>query len=78
MRRRSPRATNASLLCACELAIATDVRRQDDLACVLKGSNDLHAEINDHCGFARRRGMVEKAIMTVGPQAFMAAEELPD
>src|SRR4051794_40202664 len=75
-------------MCGCEFAITTDVRRHDDLACgrlradylafVLKGTNDLHAEINDHCCFARRREMVKEAIMTVGPQSFMAAEKLPD
>src|SRR5438552_19003312 len=50
----------------------------DYFACVLKGPNDLHAEVNDHRCFAMRRVVVKKAIMTVGPQAFMAAEKLPD
>src|SRR5262245_37139914 len=75
-------------MCGCELAIAADVRRHDDLACgrlrahyfafVRKGPNDLHAEINDHGCFARRSVMVQEAIMTVGPQAVLAAEKLPD
>ena len=51
---------------------------QDHFARVLKGLNDLHAEGNFHFCIARRGVMVKKAIMTVGPQAFMAAEKLPD
>ena len=50
----------------------------DYFACVLKGPNDLHAEVNDHRCFAMRRVVVKKAIMTVGPQTLMAAEKLPD
>src|SRR5438552_118041 len=50
----------------------------DYFACLLKGLNDLHAEVNDHRCFAMRRVVVKKAIMTVGSQAFMAAEKLPD
>src|SRR5438067_2054640 len=50
----------------------------DYFAGVLKGPTDLHAKVNDYLCFARRRVVVEKAIMTVGPQAFMLAEELPD
>jgi hypothetical protein len=64
------------------------VRRHDDLArgclcedylaCVLKGPNDLHAEINHYCCFIGCRVMVKEAIMTIGPEAFVAAEKLPD
>src|SRR5947199_10746288 len=50
----------------------------DYFACVLKRPNDLHAEVNDHRWFAMRRVVVKEAIMTVDPQAFMAAEKLPD
>src|SRR5207244_8550614 len=50
----------------------------DYFACVLKRPNDLHAEVNDYRCFAMRRVVVKEAIMTVGPQAFMAAEKLPD
>src|SRR3989442_11718361 len=53
-------------------------RCADYFACVLKRPNDLHAEVNHHRCFAMRRAVVKKAIMTVGPQAFMAAEKLPD
>src|ERR1700752_4975683 len=64
------------------------MRGHDDLACrrlgadyftcVLKGPNNLHAEVNDHRCFTRRRVVVKEAIMTVGPEAFMVAEKLPD
>jgi hypothetical protein len=50
----------------------------DYFACVLKGSNDLHAEVNYDRWFAMRRVVIKEAIMTVGPQAFMATEKLPD
>src|SRR5947207_6766022 len=50
----------------------------DYFACVLKGPNDLYAEVNDHRCFAMRRVVVKETIMSVGPQAFMAAEKLPD
>lgn len=50
----------------------------DYLAGVLKGPNDLHAEVNDHRFVTMRRVVVEEAIMTVGAQALMAAEALPD
>src|SRR2546429_9418655 len=75
-------------MCGCQFAIATDMRGHGDLACrrlcadyfacVRKRPNDLHAEVNDHLCFALRRVVVKEAIMTVGPQAFMAAEKLPD
>jgi hypothetical protein len=58
--------------------LACGCLRVDHLACVLKGPNNLHTEINDHCCFAWGRVMVKEAIMTVDPQAFMAAEKLPD
>src|SRR5262245_13315502 len=68
-------------MCGCEFGIATDMRSHDDLACgrlraddlafALKGANDLHAEIDDHCYFARRSVMVKEAIMAVGPETFM-------
>src|SRR5947207_11453459 len=58
--------------------LARGRRCADYFACVLKGLNDLNAEVNDHRCFATRRVVVKEAIMTVGPQAFMAAEKLPD
>ena len=51
----------------------------DYFACVLKGPNDLHAEVNYHlCFGVQVIRPFQEAIMTVGPQAFMAAEKLPD
>src|SRR5215510_2502005 len=71
-----------------EFVIATDMRGHGDLArgrlCTdhfafaLKGSNDLNAEVNVHRRITMDGMMVEEAIMPVGSQAFMAAEELPD
>jgi len=75
-------------MCGCEFAIAANVCRHRDFACrrlradylasVLKGLNDLHAEINHHYCFARRRVLIKEAIVTIGPQTFIAAEKLPD
>ena len=50
----------------------------DYFACVRKGPTDLHAEVDDNRRFALRRVVVNEAIVTVGPQAFMLAEKLPD
>src|SRR6266404_7801651 len=58
--------------------LARGRRCADYFACALKGLNDLNAEVNDHRCFAMRLVVVKEAIMTVGPQAFMAAEKLPD
>jgi hypothetical protein len=52
--------------------------RTDYLAFALKGPYDLNAEVNVHRCITMGVMMVEEAIMPVGSQAFMAAEELPD
>jgi hypothetical protein len=84
--RRAPRIDR--FMCGCEFSITADVRRHNDFACrrlganyfafVLKWSNDLHAEVYDHCNLTLPRVMVKETVMTVGPQAFMAPEKIPD
>jgi hypothetical protein len=76
------------VICGSEFVIATDVSGHGDFACgrlcthylafALKGSSDLNAEVNVHRYITMGGMMVEEAIMPVGSQAFMAAEELPD
>src|SRR5262245_42568672 len=76
------------VICGGEFVIATDMSGHGDLACgrlctdyldfALKGPNDLNAEVNVHRCITMGWMMVEEAIMPVGSQAFMAAEDLPD
>jgi hypothetical protein len=71
-----------------EFVIASEVRGHDDLAggrlgtsdlaFALKWPNDLNAKVNVHRFVATGGMMVEEAIMPVGSQPFMAAEEFPD
>ena len=75
-------------MCGSEFVIATDMCGHGNFACrrlgtdylafALKGPNDLNAEVDVHRCITMDRMMVEEAIMAVGSQAFMAAEELPD
>src|SRR5262252_1966380 len=84
--RRAPRMDR--VICGSEFVIATDMSGHngfacgrlctDDLAFALKGPHDLNAEVNVHRCITMGGMMVEEAIMPVGSQAFMAAEELPD
>ena len=70
-----------------EFVIATNVSGHGDLAgrrfCTdylafaLKGPNNLNAEGDIHRGITIDGMMIEEAIMPVGSQAFMTAEELP-
>src|SRR3989441_5655442 len=84
--RRAPRMDR--VICGSEVVIASDMSGHGDLACgrlctdylafALKGPNNLNAEVNVHRCITMGGMMVEEAIMPVGSQAFMAAEELPD
>jgi hypothetical protein len=75
------------VICGSEFVIATDMSGHRDLACgglstdylafALKWPNDLNAEVNVHCCITDGM-MIEEAIMSVGSQAFMATEELPN
>jgi len=86
MGRRAPRTDR--FMCIAEVAVATDVRGHDDLAgrglgadyfaCALKTSNDLHAEVNNQCNFARSGVMVKETVMTISAQALMEAKKIPD
>jgi hypothetical protein len=75
-------------MCGSEFVIATDMSGHGNFACgrlctdylalALKGPDDLNAEVNVHRCTTMARMMIEEAIMAVGSQAFMTAEELPD
>ena len=75
-------------MCGSEFVIATDMCGYSDFTCrrlctnylafALKGPNYLNAEVNVHRCITISRMMVEEAIMPVGSQTFMAAEEIPD
>jgi hypothetical protein len=76
------------VICGSEFVIATDMSGHGDFACgrlctdylafAFKGPNDLNSEVNVHRCITMGGMMVEEAVMPVGSQAFMAAEELPD
>jgi hypothetical protein len=76
------------VICGSEFVIATDMSGHGDLArgglCIdnlafdLKGLSNLNAEVNVHRCVTMGGMMVKEAIMPVGSQVFMAAEELPD
>jgi hypothetical protein len=74
-------------MCGHEFVIATDMSGHHDLACgrrctdylafALKGPNYLNAEVNVHCCITLSGMMVDKAIVPIISQTFVAAEELP-
>jgi hypothetical protein len=76
------------VICGSQFLIAADMSSHGDLACgclrtdylafVLKAPTDLNAEVNVHRFITRDRMTIDEAIMSVGSQAFMAAEKLPD